>query len=1233
MSTPENQPVSLRSRVAIGALVAVVLAALGIGGYIIVESRRAAVVKATADCEKWTTLLNEAVGLLESAPDNRLADADQLLSDLVRQFPKEPAAVRNLAICRLMRVDPEMNAAVPGATPVDPATALPAIEAAMKLEPLSPVPHILAARVALWKQDSVRALAELMEATALAPQDAATWYEIDYMATVAPEDEVRNQARNAIASGLKVDPTNTFLLKLQLQNQTRQKDKAVLDTLQTLRKNIEPILPAIRQIADFDALAEQLTTAVQEDKWQVAQFASAKINNALTPNEWVKSDLRRLQRHPLTFVVIDFSPAVCAGAAAIAGPIEPRVDLRFRNVAADRQLLELPDVHDVNLSDVDQDGLVDVIAITSGELAVLSRTALAEPWRKSIAVPVHDPMRGLLVADLDRDIIAKAKPVVDAKAALPKSPEPAEMKHNCQIADVDVVVFGPAGVQIFRNDLNDDGGRTFVPVEQPAELEALRDVLAGVLADIDHDGDLDLILSARSGLSLWSNVGQLQFADISNRSGLPTADLAATSLVAVDWDRDLDIDILVSGPTGKPAGWLENLRHGALRWREFGPQLNKLSGSSCLNILEADSHPSWDVIGAGRSGLQLARTITEPGGIVKSRDVVQISNVACVKSLVADFDNDTNPDLLAWGEAGLKLFWGFPSARFEEASGEIDSTPSSAVACATADIDGDGDLDLVVAESGRLVLYDNDGGNKNRWLAVRTMGEAGDNKNRGDVNHLGIGSLLELKVGRKYQAQVVTSQVTHFGLGKKESADVLRAIWTSGVSQATAQPKADVELCRVHVIGTSCPYFYTWNGSRFEFCTDACWAAPLGLQLAEGVFAEPRAWEYLTIPPGRLAPKDGKYLIQMTEELWEATYLDRMELLVVDHPADVDIFSNEKVGPPDLAEFKIHTVRERRLPVAAHDKHGRDVLSIVGSEDGNFMKGFDADPQHGVTDEHYLELDLGPLENPQRITLFLTGWLYPATTSMRVGLSQDRTAPALRPPALEVPDANGQWQVVRPFMGFPGGRTKTIAVDLSDAFLTNDHRLRIATNLEFFWDAVFFTVDEDPAPLEVARLPVASADLHYRGFSAIIPRPGFAPDGYDYKRVSTAPKWAPMAGLFTRYGDVTELLQADDDLQVVFGSGDELTVAFRAPDKGPPPGWKRDFLLHNVGWDKDNDLNVVTSQGVEPLPFHGMSGYPYRADEHFPDTDRHRDYLRKYQTRRQQPVTFWRQTQQFRNQD
>lgn len=1181
---------------------------------------------ALEDCEWLTAQLNEAVGYLESLD---LPNAEKALFALAQKFPAEPAAVRNLAICRALALD-RLSAE---AARSDPAQALPAVEAARKLEPNSPIPPLLAAHVASHFEDAATAIGELEGAAKLAPDDPAIAYELYYTGGATNDDELRQKSRQGLAAALRADPGNSYLLKQQLIAQIEDKDQHALETVTTLLTQVRPILPDVqrRLRVDLDATAEQLKSAVEEAKWPVALARSRLIDNAIKSEEWVRSDLRRLNRHPLAYVVADFSSAVCGEvrpAAPDGEPVTP-VPVRFAAAASDRQFPEFAGVKDLNLSDFDLDGTTDVIALTENKLAVLARTGTAGTWRESLSVAVRGPMRGLLVADLDRDFQMKGKP-----AAVPKSDhEPASGVHgksSCQPADVEVVVFGPGGAQVFRNDLDESDRRSLVAVEQSAELESVRNVLAGVLADIDHDGDLDLLLSTDSGISIWLNVGQLKFDDATNRSALPPAELAATSLVAVDWDRDLDIDILVSGPNDTPAGWLENLRHGALRWRKFEGILANVTGSARLNVSEVDGNVSWDIIGTGPKGAVVVRTRTPSPGLVEPLDSFDISKEPVFDSLIGDFDNDAHPDLMTAGENGLQLFQGTPSSRFNPSEYVITPPPSKVVAFSAADFDGDGDLDLVVAEDDKLVLYDNEGGRTNHWLAVRAQGESGDNQNTGDVNHLGIGSVLELKAGRRYQAQVVTGQVTHFGLGKNPAVDVLRVIWTNGVPQPAVSPRADVRLCRVHVISTSCPYLYTWNGTEFAFCTDACWAAPLGLQLSEGVFAEPRAWEYLTIPGERLIPKDNHYLVQMTEELWEATYLDRMELIAVDHPADIDIFSNEKVGPPELAAFKIHTVRDRRLPQAARDKHGRDVLDHVSREDGVFMKGFDAEPRRGLTDEHFLELDLGKLAHPKNVTLFLTGWLYPASTSLRVGLSQDRSAGAPRPPALEVPDQHGNWQVVRPFMGFPGGRTKTIAVDLSDLFLTDDCRLRIVTNMEFYWDAAFFSVDEEPAALELTRLSVASADLHYRGYSAVLDNPGFGPPGYDYNRVSRAPKWAPMAGKFTRYGDVTELLQDEDDLQVIFGSGDEITVAFEVPEKGPQSGWKRDFLLHNVGWDKDNDLNVVTSQAVEPLPFHGMSGYPYRPDEQFPDLARHQEYLRKYQTREQSPMEFWRQVKKYK---
>ena len=82
------------------------------------------------------------------------------------------------------------------------------------------------------------------------------------------------------------------------------------------------------------------------------------------------------------------------------------------------------------------------------------------------------------------------------------------------------------------------------------------------------------------------------------------------------------------------------------------------------------------------------------------------------------------------------------------------------------------------------------------------------------------------------------------------------------------------------------------------------------------------------------------------------------------------------------------------------------------------------------------------------------------------------------------------------------------------------------------------------------------------------------------------------------------------------GSGDELKLTFPASQLPRlPDGWSRDFLLLVDGWAKDADANTAFSQSVLPLPFHAMSSYPYKADEHFPDDPEHARYVQDYLTR------------------
>ena len=291
-------------------------------------------------------------------------------------------------------------------------------------------------------------------------------------------------------------------------------------------------------------------------------------------------------------------------------------------------------------------------------------------------------------------------------------------------------------------------------------------------------------------------------------------------------------------------------------------------------------------------------------------------------------------------------------------------------------------------------------------------------------------------------------------------------------------------------------------------------------------------------------------------------------------------------------------------------------MPLLRAKDDQYVGGFTPSRYQGVTELHDLVLDLGEGAGRDGVLLFMQGWIFPTDASINVAMSQSSAIKAI-PPNVQVRDAAGRWRTVIENMSFPAGKDKTVVVDLRDKFLTGDRHVRIRTNMELYWDRVFFATEDLRSPVRVTQLDLAAADFHYRGFSRPFRKGGrYGPHWFDYTAVSTAPRWQPIEGRFTRYGDVLALLRDPDDQYVVMGPGDEITVDFMtasAPEL--PPGWTREFLLYSDGWIKDADLNTATGNTVEPWPFHAMSRYPYATDETYPADASHQRYLRTYNTR------------------
>ena len=968
--------------------------------------------------------------------------------------------------------------------------------------------------------------------------------------------------------------------------------------------------------------------AAAANNWPLARRNAALLLNVLRAEEVARADRLDLERHPLDFIKTDLPPAFYDAAGLARTAAAAPVDVHFVPFAGDFAPPNVGGVRDAAAGNVDLLGGRELAVLTADAVNVYTRDG-GGPWAESVsrALPAGADYTGLVLADFD----------LDSDAAPPAAAGRSGTAVGCHRADVDVLLFGPSGALLFENVLNPDGSRDLVAVDGQGDLNALPGVTHAAAVDLDQEGDLDLLLVGGSGLSLFFNRGNFTFEDRTGRSDAAVPpDFAPADLIPVDLDRDVDLDVLVGAPADAgPAALLENLRHG--EFRLSGVAAGDAAGPVGIEVLDVDGNASWDVAVADARGVRVVPSVTPAPGRLAWGEPRVVSETPAGRLRAADYDNDGRVDLLAVG-AELNLYRN-TTGGWVDVSAILPDLPEPPTTLAPHDLDGDGDLDLLLVAGGKLHLWENRGGEANPSLSVALLAEFDkDGTDPKRCNHAGLGSLLELRRGPVYQPAVVRGRVTHFGLGPADESaddesvpagDALRVLWTNGIPEVVLDPESGA-VCHPQALGGSCPYLYTWNGEKFVFATDLCWAAPVGLQLAEGVFAPTRAWEHVKIPGDLLKPRGGRLELRVTCELWEADYFDRVELTCVDHPPRTHVFTNEKVGPPDLVAPRLYVADALHAPAAARARSGggdwRDVLDAVAARDEEYCRPFDAKLTQGYTEPWELELDLAGAPRSGAV-LLLTGWVFPTDTGLNVALSQNPDLAGPRPPRLLMEGPDG-WFPALPNAGFPGGKTKTIALPLPD-FPTESRRVRLAGTQELYWDRAAWCV---PGDAEVRSTPaeLLAADLRYRGFSARSwPAAGHGPDRFDYDDVSRSPKWPAMAGPFTRFGDVRDLVTAADDRQAVLAGGDELALSFVAPPGpgepgGAPAGWTRDYVVSSVGYDKDANLHTAHGQSAGPLPHAGMTRYPPAPDEPFPDAPELREYLETYQTRPAAHRRFWR---------
>lgn len=399
----------------------------------------------------------------------------------------------------------------------------------------------------------------------------------------------------------------------------------------------------------------------------------------------------------------------------------------------------------------------------------------------------------------------------------------------------DVYLTGVGGNRLFRNL----GSGRFADATARAGVGASGFSTSALFFDYDKDGRLDLFVAryvdwslakdlfctldgtrksyctpesyrGQSGL-LFHNNGDGTFADVTQRAGLRSPSSKALGVAMLDYDGDDWPDLFVANDT-QPNKLYRNNSNGTFTdvAVSAGVAFSEAGAARAgMGIDAADydrsGRPSLVIGNFSNEMMALYHNegsglfIDDAPGTAVGRSSLLTLAFGC---FFFDYDLDGLPDILAANghvadditAVQLKVQYAQPPHVFRNLGGrkfeDVGSRLGPAVqkprvgrGAAYADIDNDGDLDvLLTSNSGPATLLRNDGGSRNAWLRVRTVG--------GPSNRDGIGARVTLVQGDGVRSSGLVhsgssfasqSELTlTFGLGGWRRPVRVEVAWPSG---------------------------------------------------------------------------------------------------------------------------------------------------------------------------------------------------------------------------------------------------------------------------------------------------------------------------------------------------------------------------------------------------------------------------------------------------------------------
>jgi hypothetical protein len=467
--------------------------------------------------------------------------------------------------------------------------------------------------------------------------------------------------------------------------------------------------------------------------------------------------------------------------------------------------------------DLDGDGWLDVVCVNSRDWVPGRTTSTSALYRNNrngtftdvtrgsgVDVPLYG--MGVAAGDIDND------------------------------GDEDLYITAVDGDRLFRND----GGFKFTDITKAAGISNANFGTSAAFVDYDRDGRIDLFVAnyvtwsaaadkfcALDGKNksyctpesypgtasvLYRNLGNLRFANVSRKAGIANPGAKALGVGLLDYDADGWVDLFVANDT-QPNQLFHNNGNGTFTDTAVAAGVAFSDDGVARGAMGVDA---GDYDRSGRPSLLVGNFQNQMLGLYHNEgnglfvDVAPQSPVGRVSLaslafgvFLFDYDLDGLLDVFATNghieesvttvqpKVTFKqpplMFHGIGKGRFEHVSPSLGpdfAVPQVGRGAAYGDYDHDGDLDLLLLNNhGPARLLRNDGGSRNQWITVRTVGTKS--------NRDGIGAIVRIQSAQGAQWQMVRSGSSYcsqsdlaatFGLGRDTTVASLQVEWPSGVT-------------------------------------------------------------------------------------------------------------------------------------------------------------------------------------------------------------------------------------------------------------------------------------------------------------------------------------------------------------------------------------------------------------------------------------------------------------------